>query len=126
MLGDYATNPLQGALLQKFRDHIMGVTLARDPGPGKTNIGVGKTKTSKTKSSKVKIKSLVPPGKKAAPQECVGSLTRDRAKAEPGLVNKIADPTIFNQSSGKSVFYSHAARVGQEKHVKHIPASLHF
>jgi hypothetical protein len=33
----------------------------------------------------------------------VGSRTRDRAKAEPGLVKKIADPAIFNQSSGKSV-----------------------
>jgi hypothetical protein len=33
----------------------------------------------------------------------VGSRTRDRAKAELGLVKKIADPAIFNQSSGKSV-----------------------
>jgi hypothetical protein len=33
----------------------------------------------------------------------VGSRTRDHAKAEPGLVKKIADPAIFNQSSGKSV-----------------------
>jgi hypothetical protein len=33
----------------------------------------------------------------------VGSRTRDLAKAEPGLVKKIADPAIFNQSSGKSV-----------------------
>jgi hypothetical protein len=73
MIGDYATKPLQGALLRKFRDQIMGVTPARDPGPGKTDIGVGKTETSKTKPSKGKVKSLVPPGKKAAPQECVGS-----------------------------------------------------
>jgi hypothetical protein len=81
----------------------MGVTPARDPGPGKTNSGVGKTETSNTKPSKGKVKSLVPPGKKSAPQECFGSQTRDRAKAEPELVKKIADPAIFNQSSGKSV-----------------------
>jgi hypothetical protein len=81
----------------------MGVTPARDPGPGKTDSRVGKTETSKTKPSKGKVKKLVPPGKKAAPQECVGSRTRDRAKAEPGLVKKIADPATFNQSSEKSV-----------------------
>jgi hypothetical protein len=37
MIGDYATKPLQGALFRKFRDQIMGVTPARDPGPGKTD-----------------------------------------------------------------------------------------
>jgi hypothetical protein len=39
-------------------------------------------------------------------------------KAEPGLVQKIAESAIFNQSSGKSVSYSHADYVGQEKHLK--------
>jgi hypothetical protein len=48
----------------------------------------------------------------------VGSRTRDLAKAEPGLVKKIADPAIFNQSSGKSVSYSQANCVGQTKHLK--------
>jgi hypothetical protein len=33
----------------------------------------------------------------------VGSRTRDHVKAEPGLVKKIADPAIFNESSVKSV-----------------------
>jgi hypothetical protein len=103
MIGDYATKPLQGALFWKFRDQLIGVTPARYPGPGKTDIGVEKTETSKTKPSKGKVKSLVPPCKKAAPQECVGSRTQDRAKADPGLVKKIADPAIFNQSSWKSV-----------------------
>jgi hypothetical protein len=50
MIGDYATNPLQGALFRKFRDHIMGVTPERDPGPGKTNSGVGKTETNTKKA----------------------------------------------------------------------------
>jgi hypothetical protein len=118
MSGDYATKPLQGALFWKFRDQIMGVTPARDLGPGKTDSGVGKTEISKTKPSKGKVKSLVPPGKKAVPQEFGGSRTRDRAKAEPGLVKKIADPAIFNQSSGKSVSYSHTDCVSQAKHLK--------
>jgi hypothetical protein len=43
MIGEYATKPLQGALFRKFRDQIMGVTPARDPGPGKTDGGFGKT-----------------------------------------------------------------------------------
>jgi hypothetical protein len=103
MIGDYATKPLQGALFRKFRDQIMGVTPAQDPGPAKTDSGVVKTETRKTKPIKGKVKSMVPPGKKAAPQECVGSRTRYRVKAEPRLVEKIADPAIFNQSSGNSV-----------------------
>jgi hypothetical protein len=40
MIGDYVTKPLQQALFRKFRDQIMGVTLARDLGPGKTDSSV--------------------------------------------------------------------------------------
>jgi hypothetical protein len=47
MIGDYATKPLQGAVFRKFRDQIMGVTLAQDPGPGKTDSGVGKQKQAR-------------------------------------------------------------------------------
>jgi hypothetical protein len=61
---------------------------------------------------------LVPPGKEATPQECIGSQTRDHAKAGPGLVKKNADLTIFNQSKGKSGSYAHAARVGMQNHSK--------
>jgi hypothetical protein len=53
----------------------------------------------------------------------VGSRTRDCAKAEPGLVKKIADLTILNQSRGKSESYAHAARVGMQNHSK---ANLFF
>ena len=35
MIGDYMTKPNQGALFTKFRDQIMGVVPAKDPGPGK-------------------------------------------------------------------------------------------
>jgi hypothetical protein len=118
MIVDYATKPLQGALFQKFRDQIMGVTPARDPGPGKTDGGVGETETNKSKPKKGKVIRLVPPEKEAAPQECVGSRTRDRAKAGPRIVKKIADITIFNQSKGKSGSYAHAARVGMHNHSK--------
>jgi hypothetical protein len=113
MIGDFATKPLKGALFRKFRDQIMGVTPARDPGPGKTDSNVGKIKN---KPKKGKAKRLVPPGKKAAPQECVGSRTRDRSKGEPGLMendlrssgsgdlqpDKKKVHAIFNQSRGKT------------------------
>jgi hypothetical protein len=118
MIGDYATKPLQGALFRKFRDQIMGVTPARDPGPGNTDSGVGKTETNKNKPDKGKVIRLVRPGKETAPQECVGSQRRDRAKPGPGRVKKIADLTIFNQSTGKSGSYAHAVRVGMENHSK--------
>jgi hypothetical protein len=85
IIGNFATKPLQGALFRKFREKIMGVTPARDPGPGKTDSNVGEIRN---KPKKGKAKRLVPPGKKAAPQECVGSRTRDRNKGEPGLVKK--------------------------------------
>jgi hypothetical protein len=88
MIEDFETKPLQGDLFRKFRDQIMGVTPARDPGPGKIDSNVGKIKTSKNKPKKGKAKRLAPPGKKASPQECVGSLTRDRGKGEPGLIGK--------------------------------------
>jgi hypothetical protein len=77
MIGDYTTKPLQGVMFRKFRDHIMGVVPARDPGPGKTYGGVGKAEINKKTS-------LVPLRKGAAPQECVGSGTWDRVKRELG------------------------------------------
>jgi hypothetical protein len=49
MIGDFATKPLQGALFRKFRDHIMGVTPAQDPVPGKTAMSE-KSKTSLRKA----------------------------------------------------------------------------
>jgi hypothetical protein len=63
MIGDYATKPLQGALFRKFRDQIMGVVPAQDPGPGKTDRNVGKSETAKNEPKSRQAKSLVPPGK---------------------------------------------------------------
>jgi hypothetical protein len=42
-IGDFMTKPLQGALLQKFRDQIMGVVPAQDPGPGKAKMKIDKS-----------------------------------------------------------------------------------
>jgi hypothetical protein len=55
MSGDYTTKPLQGGLFWKFRDQIMGVTPARDPGSGKTDSGVGKTETKKNNPYEGKV-----------------------------------------------------------------------
>jgi hypothetical protein len=101
LIGDFTTKPLQGALFPKFRDHIMGVTPARDPGPRKTNSGVEKKEPSKNKPKKGKAIRLVPPRKEAEPWECVGSRNRDRAKLGPGRV-EIEDFAILNKSRGKS------------------------
>jgi hypothetical protein len=44
MIGDFMTKPTQGALFIKFRDQIMGVFPAKDPGPGKAKIAAKKRK----------------------------------------------------------------------------------
>jgi hypothetical protein len=49
MIGDFMTKPLQGALFWKFRDQIMGVVPAQDPGPGKAK---RKTDESNTHADK--------------------------------------------------------------------------
>ena len=54
MIGEFMTNPLQGALFPKFRDQIMGVILAQDPGPGKSQ--PGKAQTGKAQPGKGKPK----------------------------------------------------------------------
>jgi hypothetical protein len=69
MIGDYMKKPLQGALFRKFRNQIMGVVPAQDPGPGKTkkvrfelDTHKVKAKVELTKGKKSTRKSLVPPG----------------------------------------------------------------
>ena len=54
MIGNFMTKPLQGALFRKFRDQIMGVILARDPGPGKAKPENGELDTHKVKPRKGK------------------------------------------------------------------------
>jgi hypothetical protein len=123
MIGDFATKPLQGHLFRKLRDQIMGVTPARYPGPGNTDSNVGKIKN---KPKKGKAKCLVPPGKKAAPQECVESRTWDRSKVKPGLVRKdIRSSGSDNLQQGKEDEFTNSDQPrGKTKKV--IPPSPHF
>ena len=77
MIGDFMTKPMQGALFQKFRDQIMGVIPAQDPGPGKVKAGKSKDKLKSKKKVKSLPKRSVSSGlaltRSAGPQECVGS-----------------------------------------------------
>jgi hypothetical protein len=96
----------------------MGMTLARDPGPGNTDSGVGKKDSRINKPKRGKSIRVVPPGKEAAPQECVWSRNRALAKLGPGRVEKIADLAILKQSRGKSVLPGRATCMKQVKHSK--------
>ena len=55
MTGDYMTKPVQGAPFRKFRDQIMGVVPAQDP-------GIGKLKSKQVKPRKGKTNGLGQPG----------------------------------------------------------------
>jgi hypothetical protein len=84
MVGDYMTKPLQGALFRKFRDQIMGVIPARDPGQGKPKPGNSKLDTHKDKPRKGNTvkESLVPLGKGRHHRSVLGAVssrTKDRA-----------------------------------------------
>jgi hypothetical protein len=84
----------------------MGVTPARDPGPRKIDSNVGKIKN---KPKKGKAKRLVPPGKKVAPHECVGSRTRDHSKVKPGPVRKdIRSSGSGNLQQGKEDVFTNS------------------
>jgi hypothetical protein len=48
MIRDFMTKPLQGALFWKFRDQIMGVVPAQDPGPGKAKTKIDESNTHTT------------------------------------------------------------------------------
>jgi hypothetical protein len=52
IIADFATKPLQGALFRKFRDQIMGVVPAQDPGPGKSKPANSKPKKNKPEKGK--------------------------------------------------------------------------
>lgn len=60
MIGDFMTKPVQGALFRKFRDQIMGVVPAQDPGPGKVDPPNDEWKiVEPRKGKKKKVASLV-------------------------------------------------------------------
>jgi len=87
MIGDFMTKPLQGALFRKFRDQIMGVVPAQDPGPGKaiTKIDELNTHTVKPmkgnelKPSRGTMYNLVPSKEKGQHHRSVlGEVTRTK------------------------------------------------
>jgi hypothetical protein len=54
MIRDFMTKPLQGAPFRKFRDQILGVVPAQDPGPGKAKIKLDEFSTHTDKPMKGK------------------------------------------------------------------------
>jgi hypothetical protein len=87
MIGDFMTKPLQGALFRKFRDQIMGVVPAQDPGPGKAKTMIDElnthtikpTKGNELKPSRGTIYNLVPPKEKGRHHRSVlGEVTRTK------------------------------------------------
>jgi hypothetical protein len=54
MIEDFMTKSLQGALFQKFRDQILGVVPAQDPGPGKAKTKLDEFNTHTDKATKGK------------------------------------------------------------------------
>jgi hypothetical protein len=52
MIRDFMTKPLQGALFWKFRDKIMGVVPAQDPGPEKAKTKINELNTHTDRSVK--------------------------------------------------------------------------
>ena len=97
MIGDFMTKPTQGALFKKFRDQIMGVVPAKDPGPGKAKAKSTLDKVATdpiTPKKKGRVgesfmqlnESLVhrSRGDHTGPQECVGGQT-NRSKDRPSI-----------------------------------------
>jgi hypothetical protein len=82
------TKPLQGALFRKFRDQIMGVVPAQDPGLGKTILKINEllnthtvkpTKGDELKPSRGTIYNLVPSKEKGWHHRSVlGEVTRTK------------------------------------------------
>jgi hypothetical protein len=84
MIGDFMTKPLQGALFRKFRDQIMGVIQAQDPGPGKPTPRKGKLGKS----------SLVPLKEERHHRSVLGAVSNERSKdgrSEIGDSRKVRD-----------------------------------
>jgi hypothetical protein len=100
------TKPLQGALFRKFRDQIMGVVPAQDPGPGKAIIKIDElnTHTVKTmkgnelKPSRGTIYNLVPSKEKGWHHRSVlGEVTRMKDGRSKNLTRTRSVPPICNK-----------------------------
>jgi hypothetical protein len=71
MTSDFMTKPNQGALFRKFRDQIMGVVPAQDPGPGKPKVSKPVRKTNVSGMGKRRKEG------DGNPQECVRVRTKN-------------------------------------------------
>jgi hypothetical protein len=100
MIGDYETKPLHGALFCKFRDQIMAVVPAQDPGPGKTNRNIGKLHIAKP--SKGKEKSMVPPGKGRHHRSVLG-IVKCANGAQTDVTHGICHSNRQNVHKGRSL-----------------------
>ena len=96
MIGDFMTKPLQGALFRKFRDQIMGVIPARDPGPGKAKPRNGKSDTYKVKPRKGKTakEKFGAPGKGRHHRSVLGVVTKRTKDSRSNKTWTQDDPTI--------------------------------
>jgi hypothetical protein len=113
MIGDFMTKPLQGALFPKFRDQIMGVVPAQDPGPGKAKTKIDELNTHTDKTMKGKelkpsrgistIYSLVPSKEKGWHHRSVlGEVTRMKDKCLKNLTHmRNVSPKCNNQVTSK-------------------------
>jgi hypothetical protein len=110
MIGDFMTKPLQGALFWKFRDQIMGVFLAKDPGPGKAKTKIAHTnkptkgKELKPSRGKSAIYDLVPSKEKGQHHRSVlGEVTRTKGRCMKNLTRtRNVSPKCNKQVISKS------------------------
>jgi hypothetical protein len=85
MVGDFMTKPLQGALFRKFRDQIMGVIPARDPGPGKAKPESDTNKVKPKNGGTVKAKFGAP--RNGVHHRSVLGVVTKRTKDGPRMVS---------------------------------------
>jgi hypothetical protein len=106
MIGDFMTKPLQGALFWKFRDQIMGVVPAQDPGPGKAITKIDELNTHTVKPTKGKefkpsrgtIYNLVPSKEKGRHHRSVlGEVTRTKDGCSKNLTRTRNVPPKCNK-----------------------------
>jgi hypothetical protein len=105
MIGDFMTKPLQDALFQKFRDQIMGVVPAQDPGPGKAmkidesnTHTVKPTKGNELKPSRGTIYNLVPSKEKGWHHRSVlGEVTQMKDRCSKNLTRTRKVPPKCNK-----------------------------
>jgi hypothetical protein len=106
MIGDVMTKPLQGALFRKFRDQIMGVVPAQDPGPGRKAITkidelnthtVKPMKGNELKPSRDTIYNLVLPKEGWHHRSVLGEVTQTKDRRSNNLTRTRNVPPKCNK-----------------------------